>query len=129
MANRLAPGKRPRSSMAPTIVLYQGRPLLVIGSPGGSSIIGYVLHTLLNVLDWGMNLQEALHQPHILHRGGVLEMEPGGRNQALQAALEQQGFSTRLTELNSGLHGIMLHQDHLSGAADPRREGVALAAD
>ncbi len=129
VANRLEPGKRPRSSMAPTIVLHQGKPLLVIGSPGGSSIIGYVLHSLINVLDWGMNLQEALHQPHVLHRGGTLEMEPAGRNLALQAAMAQLGFGTRLTELNSGLHGIMLHGDHLSAAADPRREGMALGAD
>lgn len=129
VANRLQPGKRPRSSMAPTIVLHQGKPLLVIGSPGGSSIIGYVLHSLINVLDWGMTLQEALHQPHVLHRGGALEMEPAGRNLPLQAAMAQLGFDSRLTELNSGLHGIMLHKDHLSAAADPRREGVALAAD
>ncbi|MBL1377915.1 gamma-glutamyltransferase [Zobellella iuensis] len=129
VANRLEPGKRPRSSMAPTIVLYRDKPLLVIGSPGGSSIIGYVLHALVNVLDWGMDIQEALHQPHLLHRGNVLELEPGGRNQALQAELEQLGFETRLTELNSGLHGIMLQQGRVSASADPRREGIALAAD
>ncbi|WP_375058072.1 gamma-glutamyltransferase [Zobellella sp. DQSA1] len=129
VANRLEPGKRPRSSMAPTIVLYRDKPLLVIGSPGGSSSIGYVLHALVNVLDWGMDMQEALHQPHLLHRGNVLELEPGGRNQALQAELEQQGFETRLTELHSGLHGIMLHQGRVSASADPRREGIALAAD
>ncbi|WP_445398147.1 gamma-glutamyltransferase [Zobellella sp. An-6] len=129
VANRLEPGKRPRSSMTPTLVFYRDRPLLVIGSPGGSSIIGYVLHALLNVLDWGMDIQEAVHQPHILHRGGVLELEPGGRNLALQPGLERLGFDTRLTELNSGLHGILLQPGRLSASADPRREGQALAAD
>ena len=129
VANRLEPGKRPRSSMAPTLVFYREKPLLVIGSPGGSSIIGYVLHALINVLDWGMDIREALHQPHILHRGSVLELEPGGRNQALQPELERLGFGTRLTELNSGLHGILLQPGRITAGADPRREGQALAAD
>ncbi|NHI00582.1 gamma-glutamyltransferase [Oceanimonas sp. MB9] len=130
VANRLQPGKRPRSSMSPTLVFdEQGDLLLVLGSPGGSSIIGYVLHTLLNVLDWGMDVRDALHQPHVLHRGGALELEPFGRNLALQQAMAERGFDTRLTELNSGLHLILRRPDGLFGAADPRREGQALAAD
>lgn len=129
VANRLEPGKRPRSSMAPTIVLYQDKPLLVLGSPGGSSIIGYVLHTLLNVLDWGMDVREAIHRPHILHRGQVLELEQGEPGRAMQPEMERLGFATRLTETNSGLHVIMIRPDGLTAAADPRREGQALAAD
>lgn len=130
VANRLEPGKRPRSSMSPTLVFDdRDQLLLVLGSPGGSSIIGYVLHTLINVLDWGMNVREAVHQPHVLHRGGVLEMEPFGRNQALLPAMKALGFDIRTTELNSGLHVIMQSNTGLTGAADPRREGQALAAD
>lgn len=129
VANRLEPGKRPRSSMTPTIVMQDDKPLLIVGSPGGSSIIGYVLHSLINILDWGMTAQQAVHQPHVLHRGSVLEMEPQGRNLALQPAMEALGFSTRFTELNSGLHVIMLNPEQITAAADPRREGTALAAD
>ncbi|AEY01975.1 gamma-glutamyltranspeptidase [Oceanimonas sp. GK1] len=130
VANRLQPGKRPRSSMSPTLVFDdQDRLLLVLGSPGGSSIIGYVLHALVNLLDWGMDVREAIHQPHVLHRGGALEMEPFGRNLALAPAMAALGFEVRTTELNSGLHLIMRTAGGLSGAADPRREGLALAAD
>ncbi|WP_116472888.1 gamma-glutamyltransferase [Zobellella maritima] len=126
VANRVAPGKRPRSSMAPTIVLYNNQPLLIIGSPGGSRIIGYVLQSLINVLDWGMDIQEAIHQPHILHRGGSLEIEQGSLGQALLPAMKQLGFDTQLTELNSGTHAIMITPAGLTASADPRREGVAL---
>ncbi|MGO1247538.1 MAG: gamma-glutamyltransferase [Oceanisphaera sp.] len=129
VANRLEPGKRPRSSMAPTIIMQDNKPVLIVGSPGGSSIIGYVLHSIINMLDWGMTPEQALHQPHILHRGKVLEMEPIGRNIALQPALSALGFTVNFTELNSGLHAIMLTDEGITGAADPRREGVALAAD
>ncbi|MBO1519041.1 gamma-glutamyltransferase [Oceanisphaera pacifica] len=129
VANRLEPGKRPRSSMAPTIVMQDNQPLLIVGSPGGSSIIGYVLHSIINILDWGMTPAQALHQPHIIHRGKVLEMEASGRNIALQSAMSALGFTVKFTELNSGLHAIMLTDEGITGAADPRREGVALAAD
>ncbi|WMC11988.1 gamma-glutamyltransferase [Oceanimonas pelagia] len=130
VANRLQPGKRPRSSMSPTLVFDDKEQLLlVLGSPGGSSIIGYVLHTLVNLLDWGMDVREAVHQPHVLHRGNTLDMEPFGRNLALQAAMTALGHEVRTTELNSGLHLIMRTAEGLRGVADPRREGLALAAD
>ncbi|MDP5291177.1 gamma-glutamyltransferase [Oceanimonas sp. CHS3-5] len=130
VANRLQPGKRPRSSMSPTLVFDdKGQLLLVLGSPGGSSIIGYVLHALVNILDWGMDVREAVHQPHVLHRGGSLEMEPFGRNLALTPAMKTLGYDIRTGELNSGLHLIMRTPAGLRGAADPRREGLALAAD
>lgn len=129
VANRIEPNKRPRSSMAPIMVLENDQPLLIIGSPGGSSIIGYVLQSVINILDWGMTPQQAVSQAHIIHRGGDLELESRGINLALAPALQALGFTTRFTELNSGLHAIMLQPKQLIGAADPRREGVALAAD
>ncbi|MDV2858429.1 gamma-glutamyltransferase [Oceanimonas sp. CAM02] len=130
LANRLEPGKRPRSSMSPTLVFDQHNKLLmVLGSPGGSSIIGYVLHTLISVLDWGMDIREAVHQPHVLHRGGQLEMEPFGRNRALQPAMAALGYKPRFNELNSGLHVIMRQGNQLQGVADPRREGTAIPAN
>lgn len=129
IANRLEPNKRPRSSMAPIMVLENNQPLLIIGSPGGSSIIGYVLQSIINILDWGMTPQQAIAQGHIIHRGGDLEMEERESNLALAPMMQALGFTTRFTELNSGLHAIMLQSEQLIGAADPRREGLALAAD
>ena len=68
IANRLAPGKRPRSSMSPTIVMRNGKPVLAIGSPGGSRIIGYVASAIIAWADWGMNIQKALDLPHAVNR-------------------------------------------------------------
>lgn len=123
-----APGKRPRSFMSPTLVFdQQGELLLLAGSSGGRRTVGYVLHSLINILDWGMDIREALHQPHVLHRDSALEMEPSPLNTALQPAMATLGFTTRFTELNSGLHVIMRQPDGLAGVADPRQEGTALA--
>lgn len=71
VANRIEPGKRPRSSMSPTFVLDEDqRAVMAIGSPGGNSIIAYVTQTIINVLDWNMGMQQAIDQPHFLTRGG-----------------------------------------------------------
>ncbi|PSL21183.1 gamma-glutamyltransferase [Shimia abyssi] len=120
VANRVEPGKRPRSSMAPTIVLKDGRPALVIGSPGGSRIIGYVAKTIIAHLDWGMNAQDAAALPHLVNRFGTFDME----SETLLAPLEAMGFEVNQRGLNSGLHVIAVG-DGLSGGADPRREGLA----
>ncbi|MBW3097620.1 gamma-glutamyltransferase [Pseudohoeflea coraliihabitans] len=126
IANRVEPGKRPRSSMAPTIVLRDGRPVLVIGSPGGSAIIGYVAQAILNTLDWNMNVQQALARPHRNNRFGPFELEKDTAVVALQPQLEALGFTVALREMNSGLHAIRIGEDGLYGGADPRREGIAL---
>ena len=73
IANRIEPGKRPGSSMAPTIVMQEGSPVLVIGSPGGSRIIGYVVQTIIAHLDWGMNVQQAVSMPHLVNRFGTYD--------------------------------------------------------
>jgi len=117
--------------MAPTIVLKDGKPVLVIGSPGGSSIIGYVAQAVIGFVDWGMDAQQAVSQPHALNRFGAFELEIGTRAADLQPSLEALGYAVRVTEQNSGLQAIAIGEDkngrlHLTGGADPRREGIAL---
>lgn len=122
IANALAPGKRPRSSMAPTILRRDGAPVLVLGSPGGSSIIGYVAKTIIGWVDWGLDAQEAVSLSHLVNRFGPYDIEPAAA--ALVAPLSDMGFETRQTALTSGLHVIAIGTE-LSGGADPRREGLA----
>ena len=126
IANALAPGKRPRSSMAPSIVMKGGKPVLVIGSPGGSRIIGYVAKAIIAHLDWGMDVQQAVATPHVLSRFGPVDIEAGTKAAALTAPLAEMGFEVNETELNSGLQAIAITPDGLEGGADPRREGIAI---
>ncbi|UWQ59295.1 gamma-glutamyltransferase [Leisingera caerulea] len=125
IANRLEPGKRPRSSMAPTIVLRDGKPVLAIGSPGGSRIIGYVAKTIIAWADWGLNIQEALALPHLVNRFGTYDLEAGTSAEDLSEALTELGYEVNARDLTSGLHAIEIGEG-LKGAADPRREGIAL---
>jgi gamma-glutamyltranspeptidase / glutathione hydrolase len=126
VANRVEPGKRPRSSMAPTIVYRDGAPVLAIGSPGGSSIIGYVAQALIAHLDWGMDVQRALSMGHALNRFGVYDLEAGTPAEALATPLQALGFEVVIGVQTSGLHAIAIDEGGLQGGADPRREGVAL---
>lgn len=126
VANRVEPGKRPRSSMAPTIVLKGDRPVLIVGSPGGSRIIGYVAKTIIAHIDWGMDVQQAVALPHLVNRFGIYDVERGRVGVGLASALAGMGFEVERRVLNSGLHAISLGAGGLRGGADPRREGVAL---
>ena len=127
VANRVAPGKRPRSSMAPTLVFdADGRLMLVVGSPGGSRIIGYVVQTLIAVLDWGLDVRRSVGLPHHTNRNGPVDLEQDTALAALEAALVDRGHEVRVRPLTSGLHAIAVVPRGLEGAADPRREGVAL---
>ncbi|MDJ0895958.1 MAG: gamma-glutamyltransferase [Alphaproteobacteria bacterium] len=127
VANRVEPGKRPLSSMSPTIVLDDaGEPELVVGSPGGSRIIGYVAKVLIAVLDWGMDVQHAIDLPNLTNRNGSTDIESGVGADALAEALGQRGHAVKVRNLNSGLHAIRITRDGLTGGADPRREGIAL---
>ncbi len=125
IANAVAPGKRPRSSMAPTIVLKDGKPVLVVGSPGGSRIIGYVAKTIVAHLDWGMDVQQAVSLGHAVNRFGTYDLEAGSAMEAMAPELEALGYKVKIRDLNSGIHAISIG-DSLLGGADPRREGVAL---
>lgn len=126
VANRVQPGKRPRSSMAPTIVMRDGSPHLIIGSPGGSRIINYVAQTIIGVLDWGLSPQTAVDLPHITSRNGTVNLEEGTAAETWEAGLVERGHEISVRGLNSGLHAILVTDDGLIGGADPRREGVAL---
>ncbi|RKF15647.1 gamma-glutamyltransferase [Alginatibacterium sediminis] len=127
IANRIEPGKRPRSSMAPTIVLKDDKPYLVIGSPGGSRIIGYVAQAIIAHLDWGMEIQEAIDSPHLVNRFGSFDIEAGQGIDDFKAELEKLGYEkVNIRDLNSGIHAVLIHDGQLIGAADSRREGLAL---
>ncbi len=131
IANRVQAGKRPRSAMSPTIVFDKatGKLVLAVGSPGGPAIINYVAKVLVGTLDWGLNVQQAIALPNFGSRNGPTELEERRFPPATIDALKARGHSVRLTEQNSGLHGIQrlsIHgQDFWFGGADPRREGVA----
>lgn len=125
IANRIEPGKRPRSSMSPTIVLEDGRPTLVIGSPGGSRIIGYVAQAIIAHIDWDMDVQQAVSMPHLVNRFGTYDLEAETSATDLAPALEAMGYEVNLRALTSGLHAIRV-SDVLTGGADPRREGIAI---
>jgi len=129
VANRVEAGKRPRSSMAPVIVFDRaGRVQLVAGSPGGSAIINYVTKTLVGVLDWGLDVQQAISLPNFGSRnfGGATELERNTGIAALEGGLRVLGHNVRVIELTSGLQGIHRSRDGWVGGADPRREGVVL---
>ncbi|WP_171136793.1 gamma-glutamyltransferase [Ruegeria sp. HKCCC1038] len=125
IANRLEPGKRPRSSMSPTIVLEDGAPVLAIGSPGGSRIIGYVAKSIIAWADWDMDVQQAVMLPHLVNRFGTYDVEAGTAAEGYSDALAELGYEVNARDLTSGLHAIEIGEG-LSGGADPRREGIAL---
>lgn len=126
IANRVEPGKRPRSSMSPTIVMKDNKPYIAIGSPGGSRIIGYVAQAIIAQLDWGMDIQDAISMPHLVNRFGTFDLEAGTEAEKFKAPLEAMGFKVSIRDLNSGIHGIILNNGKLTGGADPRREGIVL---
>ncbi|MCA3180504.1 MAG: gamma-glutamyltransferase family protein [Burkholderiaceae bacterium] len=141
VANRVEPGKRPRSSMAPTLVFERaggpddaprrGALAMSLGSPGGSQIIGYVARTLLLTLRDGHDLQAAIAMPNLGSRNGPVELEAGRAPAGLAAALRERGHEVREIPMTSGLQGIVRRCDAagrctLVGGADPRREGVVL---
>lgn len=126
VANRVEGGKRPRSSMAPIIVFKDGAPYIAVGSPGGSRIIGYVAKTILAYSDWGMNIQDAISAPNMLNRFGKYELEVSTKAEQFKADLEKLGYTTDVRELNSGVQAIVIDGEGLTGAADPRREGLVM---
>ena len=127
IANRVEAGKRPRSSMAPTIVFNKdGEVEAVLGSPGGSRIILYVVKSLIALIDWGMDAQQAADLLNFGNRGGAFEIELDG--DAVWTALKLRSLGHRIAPalMNSGVHIIVNHDGQLQGGADARREGMAL---
>jgi gamma-glutamyltranspeptidase/glutathione hydrolase len=126
VANRVEGSKRPRSSMAPIMVFDNNNNLkLLTGSPGGSRIINYVVQNLVAVLDWQLNLEQAVNLPRFTHRNDYLALEAGTPLTALKPVLEAMGYQVRIQDLNSGIHAIEVKANMLEGVADPRREGTA----
>lgn len=133
VANRVQPGKRPRSAMAPTLVFdrHSGELLATLGSPGGSQIIEYVSKSLVAMLDWQLDPQAAISLPNFGSRNGATELETGLFSPALKQALRDKGHALSEIEMTSGVQAIVRTRDAqgkvlLSGGADPRREGEAL---
>lgn len=126
VANAVAPGKRPRSSMSPTIVTDRdGELVLVIGSPGGSGIIAYVARSTIGILDWNLPVQEALAMGNAVARTAPARIEAQRFPPGVSAALTARGWEIQeVASEESGLHAIRVTPQGLEGGADPRREGV-----
>jgi gamma-glutamyltranspeptidase/glutathione hydrolase len=128
-ANAVKPGKRPLSSMSPTIVLKDGKPFLVTGSPGGSRIITTTLQVISNMIDHGMNVAEATHAARIHHQWlpDEIRVEDGGLSRDTVAALEAKGHTIAVKSVMGSTQSIHVDTDKglLLGASDPRRTGSA----
>jgi gamma-glutamyltranspeptidase / glutathione hydrolase len=126
VANRIEPGKRPRSSMSPTMVFDRnGALVLMLGSAGGSAIINHVVKTLVGALDWKLDIQQAIDLPNFGNRNGPTELERGTAAENWAAPLRALGHEVRVIDMNSGVHAIERTPEGWRGGADPRREGVA----
>jgi gamma-glutamyltranspeptidase/glutathione hydrolase len=125
-ANAVAPGKKPRSSMSPVIILdSEGRLVGLIGSPGGSAILAYNARALIGIIDWGLPVQEAINLPNLVARGPGFGADTQMFDASILTQLEARGISLRPnTSENSGLHGAMWRNGRWDAGADPRREGA-----
>lgn len=128
VANRVEPGKRPRSSMSPLLVLdaQTGAVVMSLGSPGGVQIIHYVAKTLYGMVHWGLSPQQAIDLPNIGFVNGPLLIEQGQFGPPVIAALRQHGLDVREVALTSGLHALRRSSQGIEGGADPRREGIVV---
>ncbi|MCU1751358.1 gamma-glutamyltransferase [Pseudomonas sp. 6D_7.1_Bac1] len=133
VANRVEPGKRPRSSMAPTLIFdrHSGELVATVGSPGGSQIIEYVAKSVVGMLDWNLDPQAAISLPNFGSRNGPTELEQGQFSPALIQALKDKGHAVNEIDMTSGTQAIVRVRDaqgkaSWAGGADPRREGEAL---
>jgi len=128
VANAVAPNRRPRSSMSPTMVFDNNNNLLMItGSPGGNSIPAYVSKNIIGVLDWGLDAQSATDHPNIVARGENVKVENRtAEGKLIWEVLKNKGYNVqgfRRSEV-SGVHSVVVLPDKLEGAADKRREGI-----
>lgn len=127
-ANRVEPGKRPRSSMAPMIAYdSSGRPVLSIGAAGGATIIAQVAKAMIGVLDWKMSVQEAIAMPQLVAMGDLVRIEKGTSLEALAPGLEALGHKVQATGLPLKANGVEWTAQGWRGGADPRSEGESLA--
>ncbi len=126
VANRVQPGKRPRSSMSPTFVLdREGKLVAALGSAGGARIIGDTLQTLIGLLDWDLSAQAAVDLPRVINLNGATELEEGTPIADQAAALRALGHEVQVRRHEGGLTALRRSGDGWEGGADPRRDGVA----
>lgn len=127
--NAIAPGKRPRSSMAPTIILHRDHSLAgAIGSPGGNAILAYVSKALVGIIDWKLPMDQAFALPNLVARGSSFAGEASRFTPEQRAGMAKRGVEVRAgSGEDSGLHGVLIRNGRFEGAADPRRDGVARA--
>jgi gamma-glutamyltranspeptidase/glutathione hydrolase len=128
VANAVAPGKRPRSSMVPTILLTSdGRFAGAFGSAGGNAILAYVAKTIVASVDWNLPMPEALAQPNLVARGRNFQGEVDKVPQPVLEGLRQRGIDLRPGQgEDSGVTAVMIRNGRIDGGADPRREGTVL---
>jgi gamma-glutamyltranspeptidase/glutathione hydrolase len=128
VANAVAPGKRPRSSMVPTILLTRdGRFAGAIGSAGGNAIIAYVAKNLVASIDWIEAMSEALAQPNLVARGPNFQGEATRFSPQILQGLRQRGIDLKPGQgEDSGVTAVLIRNGRIDGGADPRREGVVL---
>lgn len=128
VANRVQPGKRPRSSMSPTLVFDKatGQLVMVGGSPGGAFIIHYIAKILWGTLHWGLNMQQAIDLPNFGSANNLILLEEKGFPAAIVEALEARGHDVQEMDMTSGLQAIQRIPGGYFGGADPRREGVVM---
>jgi gamma-glutamyltranspeptidase/glutathione hydrolase len=128
VANAVAPGKRPRSSMVPTILLTRdGKFAGAIGSAGGNAILAYVAHSLVGAIDWNMSMSDALRAPNLVARGANFNGEVTKFSPEILAGLRARGIDLKPGQgEDSGLTGVLIRDGRVDAAADPRREGVVL---
>lgn len=127
VANRVQPGKRPRSSMSPTLIFNaDGSLFAAVGSPGGSRIIEFVSRTIIALIDWQLPMQQAINLGNVNNRNRVTEIEQGSQAEAFADAFKAMGHQVRVRPLTSGLHGIRKTTSGIDGGADQRREGLVI---
>lgn len=127
VANRLQPGKQPRSSMSPTFVFDKNDNLImVVGSPGGPRIIQFVLKTIIAYLDWDLDIQKAISLPNFVVLNNVVELEKRTPILKLQQKLEKMGHQVKVTDIVSGINAIAIDRSGIRGGSDPRRAGIAI---
>lgn len=126
-ANIAAPGKRPITTMSPTIVFGQnGQPEVIVGAGGGARIIDSGVQTLVGYLAWGQNIRTAIEQPRIGAQNHAEELEQGTSAAGLASALSAMGHHPKIDVMNAAVQGITIHPDGLTGWGDPHRDGVAV---
>lgn len=128
IANRLEPGKRPRSSMTPTLVFNRetGDFVATLGSPGGAAIIHYTAKTLIGMLEWSLDAQRAIDLPNFSNFNGPSILEEGYFGEEFIEALRRRGHEVVVRDATSGIHAIQVTDRGLFGGADPRREGTVM---